>query len=379
MENILKPEDYTDKRIFSLEQEKIFSSSWHFCGLVEDLKDNNQYSTVQAGNNNIVVFRNENGELQAFHNICRHRGMQLLEGKGKLQKQITCPYHDWTYNKEGQLKSLPKQKSEFPNIDKECLSLRAASVGVWRGMIWVHPEHDAEPVHQYFAAMENHIAPYQVEALIESEEYVVQEVIRANWKLVVENYIDHYHLAQLHAGTLNMYDHQRAEFGFADEHFYFWEPLTNDYFSDIESNAPYPLLIAADNPKIGAWVPMLFPCIGLAETESSWSVFQIVPLAVDKTKVIIRSKLKNCSSMTFYKQSFKSYNYWANKIKGKSKQHDQQHALGSADFMQEDIYVCEQLQKSLSSKYFVFGPSAVHGESPIRGFQRIVKQKLAAG
>lgn len=376
MSVLFSAKNYTEPEIFKIEQKKIFSNCWHFCGLVEDLIESNSYLTVQAGVNNLLVYRDQQGDLRAMHNICRHRGMRLLEGKGKLQKNITCPYHDWTYAQDGQLKSLPKQRQEFPDINKACLSLKRASVGIWRGMIWVHPDETAPSVIEYFASMEGRLAPYDVEQLIEADEYIVEEVIQANWKLIVENYIDHYHLAQLHSGTLNMYEHKRAEFGFAGEHFYFWEPLTQDYHRDIENNSPYPLLIDADEPNIGAWVPMLFPCIGLAETESSWSVFQIVPISVDKTKVIIRSKLKNCSSMQFYKQAFSSYSYWANKVKSKSKQHDQQHALGSADFMQEDIYVCEQLQKSLKSNYFEFGPSAVHGESPIRGFQQRVNNRM---
>ena len=375
-QNLLSAHDYTDEQTFALEQQKIFSNSWHFCGLAEDLSQPYQYITVQAGNNNLVVYRNEYGELNAFHNICRHRGIQLVEGQGKLNRTIICPYHDWTYSQAGELKSMPKQKQDFIGVDKACLSLKPAQAGIWRGMIWAHPNPNAITLSEYFAPMAEHLAPYDVESLVEAKDYIIKETINANWKLVVENYIDHYHLAQLHAGTLAMYDHTRAEFGFVGEHFYFWEPLTKDYHADITKNAPYPMLMDENDARLGAWVPMLFPCIGLAETESSWSVFQIIPLSVSKTQVVIRSKVKACSMMEYLKQASASYSYWQRKVKGKYQNADESHALGSGDFMKEDIYVCEQLQKSLASSYFEFGPSAKLGELPIRVFQKQLLRRL---
>ena len=83
---LFSAEHYTSDQIFALEKDKLFSDTWHFCGLAEDLSQANEYITVQAGNNNLIVYLNEHGELKALHNICRHRGMQLVEGKGKLKR-----------------------------------------------------------------------------------------------------------------------------------------------------------------------------------------------------------------------------------------------------------------------------------------------------
>lgn len=239
--NRLTAEAYTSQDIFNLEQKNIFSDCWYFCGLAEDLTEPFQYMTVQAGNNNLLIYKDEQGELQALHNICRHRGMQLVEGSGTLPKKLVCPYHDWTYNQKGELKSLPKQNAEFSGLDKACLSLKPALAGIWRGMIWVHPNINAPSLQDHFAPMETHLAPYDISQLIEAKEHVLVDEIHANWKLVVENYIDHYHLAQLHSGSLSMYDHKNAQFGFANEHFYFWEPVSDNYKKNIEQNSPYPL------------------------------------------------------------------------------------------------------------------------------------------
>ena len=371
--NKMTAQHYTDSAFFELEKKRIFSNCWFLAGLVEDIVKPNHYFTVQAGNNNLVIVCDYNQQLRGFHNICRHRGMQLVEGEGAIrQANLTCPYHDWTYNWQGDLKGLPKQNTEFKGLDKSCLSLKAAKVGVWRGMVWVHPNLDATELDDYFAPMNDYLAPYDVMSLIESKDDVVEVEIRANWKLVVENYIDHYHLAQLHAGTLPMYDHKNAQFGFVDDHFHFWQPLKSDYKEGLEQNSYLPLIMSPNEAQLGAFVPMLFPCFGLAESESSWSLFHIQPLAVDLTKVVIRTKVKNVSSFTFMTQAAKSSSYWQNKQKAKFSHLSEDHPLGSGDFMREDVYVCEQMQKSLHSAYFEFGPSAEFGESSIRGFQQRV-------
>ena len=374
--NLLPPQAYTEQSYFIKEQTALFSNCWSFAGLVEDVSEGGDFITVQAGLNNLIVYLDESGKLQAVHNICRHRGMRLVDGAGKFRSKITCPYHDWTYDLTGKLKSLPKHREDFVGLDKACLSLKQAKVGCWRDMLWVHPHVDAPELSQYFESMVPYVAPYDVDALIESPQDIVEVTIAANWKLVAENYIDHYHLAHLHSGTLAMYDHKRAEFGFVGDHFHFWEPLSTSYKKDINKNAPLPLIIDANHERIGAWVPLLFPCTGLAESESSWSVFHIIPQAVDKTKVVIRTKVKSASMFQFLSQAAKSANFWSSKTKAKISGMKTSHPLGSADFMQEDIYVCEQLQKSLSSPFFEFGPSAEQGESPIRGFQKRLMEKV---
>ncbi|MGB0894403.1 MAG: aromatic ring-hydroxylating oxygenase subunit alpha [Parashewanella sp.] len=363
---------YTDPRFFDLELRHIFSKTWAFAGLKEDVNNPGDFITVQAGLNNIIVIMGRDHRLRAFHNMCRHRGTQLLTAQGKDKKLLTCPYHDWTYDIEGQLISIPKQQQEFGEVNKQCLNLKAAKVDVWRGMIWVHADPEAEAITHWFNGIDPYLGPHKVEELIESKDSVVIENIQANWKLVVENYIDQYHLAQLHSGTLSMYDHAKAEFGFVGPHYLFWEPLVKEYADGLESKSLLPLIDNIPKEKLGAWVPMLFPNIGLGESESSWSVFHVIPIAVDKTKVVIRTKVMNSSSMSFLKQGVKSLGYWSSSIKAKYDDHSSKHPLGSADFMQEDIYVCEQQQKSLASPYFELGPSALKGEQPIRDFQKVV-------
>ncbi|MEM8647686.1 MAG: aromatic ring-hydroxylating dioxygenase subunit alpha [Pseudomonadota bacterium] len=375
MMHVLPVAAYTTQDWFDREQHEIFSRTWAYAGFAEDLSEPGQYLSVQAGLNNIFIIMGRDRRLRAFHNICRHRGTQLLRAAGKSQKAITCPYHDWTYDLEGNLVSVPEERTEFRGLDKSCLGLKPASVDIWRSMIFVHPDPDAGSIMTWFGEVEPHLGPHEVDELVEYPEAHTNYEIKANWKIVVENYIDVYHLAHLHAGTLAQYDHAKAEFGFVGPHYAFWEPLSADYAENLEANAPTPLVLPPD--QAGAWVPMLFPGIGLAESESSWSTFIITPLGPELTRIENRMRVKNASSWTFKSQEWSSSSFWADKIKGKYEPEDGvDDPLTGGDFTAEDIYACEQQQKSLKSPYFEVGASAERTESPVRQHQQVVLDAL---
>ena len=373
---VLPVEAYTSQEWFDKEQKYIFSNSWQFAGFIEDLNEPGDYLTVQAGLNNILVIYGEDKQLKAFHNVCRHRGTQLLRAVGKRKKFITCPYHDWTYTLDGKLSAVPERKTQFPDLDMSLLCLHKASVGVWRGMIFVHPNADAESLSNWFGSIEPYLGTHQPEKLVEYEEARSHHEINANWKIVVENYIDGYHLAHLHSETLFMYDHRKQQTGFVGNHFHFYEPLAKDYGADIQNNSPYPLIDHIPTDKLGAYVPMLFPNLGLSETESTWSIFHVIPVAPDKCTVEIRSKIMPVSSWDFVAQEWKSWNYFKSRQGDKYKTGDNKDPMASGDFMAEDIYVCEQQQKSLRSPYFSIGAIAKDLEQSVYQYQRNIRNYI---
>ena len=374
---VLSVEAYTSQEWFDKEQKYIFSHTWQFAGFVEDLNEPGDYITVQAGLNNILVIYGEDKQLKAFHNVCRHRGTQLLRAVGKAKKFITCPYHDWTYTLDGELSGVSDRKTQFPDLDRSKLCLHQASVGIWRGMIFVHPDHHPrKSLADWFEKIEPYLGAHCPEKLMEYEEARSRHEINANWKIVVENYIDGYHLAHLHSQTLFMYDHRKQQTGFADDHFYFYEPLAKDYGADIENNSPYPLIDHIPKDKLGAYVPMLFPNLGLSETESTWSIFHIIPVAPDKTIVEIRSKIMPASSWDFMNQEWKSWNYFKSRQSAKYETDDKDDPMASGDFMTEDIYVCEQQQKSFKSPYFSIGAIAPLEES-VYQYQQNIKNYIS--
>ena len=380
---------YTSQEWFDLEMKTIFSTTWQFAGLVEDVANPGDYISVQAGLNNIFIIKGRDHRLRAFHNICRHRGTQLLRAVGKNQKAITCPYHDWTYDLEGKLMSIPKKEEEFPSLCDaplhDCgLNLHEASVGIFKGMLFVHPEKDAPSIREFFGKVAPYLGPHKVEDLVEwsevDNEPFYSKEIQANWKIVVENYIDHYHLAHLHSNTLNMYNHDKAEFGWVGPHYWFYEPLVDEYLADVKNAAQFPLIESVPAEQIGAYVPWLFPNVGITEGEAQWNTFHVTPLAPNRTLVTIRSKVENKSNWEFTKQYTKSMGHkvWKN-LGGQGKyKGDASDPMASGDFMLEDIYACEQQQKALYSPYFSVGAQAQKGEYAIQRFQEEVKKWMQA-
>jgi len=371
----LPVEAYVSDEWFTREQCELFGKVWQFGGLVEDIANPGDFVTVQAGPHPLMVMRGPDGNLRAFHNICRHRGTQLLRTIGKGKKSIVCPYHHWTYSLEGDLKSIPNRSEEFPDVDMSKLCLHRASVETWRGMFFVHPEPDADPLGEWFSGVEEYLGPHQPELLVEYVEGRTRHEINANWKIVVENYIDGYHLAHLHSETLHMYDHAKQESGFVGPHYMFYEPLTKDYAQNVEQRAEMPLIDHGPAEVRGAWVPMLFPNIGLTESESSWSTFHVIPVAADKTMVETRTKVMPVSDWEFTKQSMSS---WWN-FEGRDREKfpaDGVDPLTSGDFMAEDIYACEQQQKAMRSPRFAIGPTAKSMEKSVFEFQEWICRHL---
>lgn len=367
----LPVEAYTSQEWFEREQQDLFGRVWQFGGLIEDVATPGDFVTVQAGPHPLLVMRGPDGGLRAFHNICRHRGTQLLRTIGKAKKSIICPYHHWTYSLEGDLKSIPNQRDEFPDVDMSKLCLHKASVETWRGMFFVHPEPDAEPLAKWFEGVEQYLGPHQPELLVEYKDGRTRHEIAANWKIVVENYIDGYHLAHLHSETLHMYDHARQESGFVGSHFMFYEPLSASYAENVEQQSEMPLIDHVPAQVRSAWVPMLFPNLGITESESSWSTFHVIPVAADKTIVETRTKVMPVSDWEYTKQSLSSWWNW----KGRDREMfepDEDDPLTSGDFMAEDIYACEQQQKAMRSPRFAIGPTAKTLESSVFEFQQHV-------
>jgi Rieske 2Fe-2S family protein len=239
-------------------------------------------------------------------------------------------------------------------------------------MLFVHPDPNPPSLAEWFGAVDPLLGPHKPEDLVEYPDARQSYEIKANWKIVVENYIDVYHLSHLHSNTLHMYDHARAEYGWKGPHYHFWEPPAPDYAKELEKNLPTPRAIP--EPHIGAWVPMLFPGIGLGAGEDSWNIFIITPVGPDLTRVENRTKLANASGWEFQKQEWSSWSFWKDFGGPKYPDSDaigEDDPMASGDSTAEDIYACEQQQKSLTSPFFEVGPAA-NGESPVVRHQQAI-------
>jgi len=137
---LLPKEAYPSQEWFDREQVELFSKSWTYVGLASDFPDPGDYATLNVGQYPLLVVRDREGQLRAFHNLCSHRGTELLEGRGNTKNTMICPYHRWSFNLDGSLRGLPFKEECFPDMDKGDKGLQVAALGEFKGMVFVHPD-----------------------------------------------------------------------------------------------------------------------------------------------------------------------------------------------------------------------------------------------
>jgi Rieske 2Fe-2S family protein len=194
---------YTDPTVFALEQEKIFERMW-FCAVrAAELDKPGAFRTVQVGRESVLITRARDGGVKAFLNICRHRGARICtEESGEVKRAFQCPYHAWTYGLDGKLVAAPNLTS-MPDIDRTAYGLVPVRVREWLGYVWVcladEPPSFQEDV--IGAATERlgdpeAITRYQIDELTVGRRITYD--VKANWKLIIENFMECYHCATIH-------------------------------------------------------------------------------------------------------------------------------------------------------------------------------------
>ncbi|MCY7302614.1 MAG: aromatic ring-hydroxylating dioxygenase subunit alpha [Thermoleophilia bacterium] len=187
---------YFDPAVARLEQERIFRRTWQYAAHSGELTEPGSFVSTRAGNVPVVIVRGRDNELRAFVNVCRHRGYLLCDGAGK-RETLQCPYHAWTYDLDGSLRSAPRSESE-PGFDRENLGLVPMLVDTWGPFVFVNPDTTAGTLAEHLGDLPRIVAEggVDVDALVFHQRFEVE--YDANWKVCVENYLECYHCAIAH-------------------------------------------------------------------------------------------------------------------------------------------------------------------------------------
>ena len=193
---------YTDENIFSLEQQRIFEQMWFCVARAGELAGPGAFRTVQVGSESIIVTRNRRGEVNAFFNVCRHRGAKLCtEESGQVARAFQCPYHAWTYDLDGKLVAAPNL-TKMPDIDRVDYGLAKIAVQEWLGYVWVCLAESPPPFTDVTRAVVDRLGDleslerYDIARLSVGRRIVYD--VKANWKLIIENFMECYHCATIH-------------------------------------------------------------------------------------------------------------------------------------------------------------------------------------
>jgi phenylpropionate dioxygenase-like ring-hydroxylating dioxygenase large terminal subunit len=193
--------DYTCPRQLAREREIFFRRGPVNVGLNCLLRSAGDFMTHDYSGIPTLLVRHEDGALRAFLNVCRHRGARVTDGCGKGARRFTCPYHAWTYGTDGRLVARPDDRS-FAEIDKSDRGLRELPVVEKYGMIWLSPTPSATfDVDALLGGLERDLAAYRLDTYHHYETRVLRR--HMNWKIVVDTFLESYHLPVLHKATVD--------------------------------------------------------------------------------------------------------------------------------------------------------------------------------
>jgi glycine betaine catabolism A len=201
---------YTDPELFRHDMAAIFHRHWICVGAEGEVRAPGQYITLSIGDSPIIVLRDQDGAVRAFHNTCRHRGSRILDAACGTAKGLVCPYHRWTYRLDGSLAWAQYMPDGF---DKSQHGLIPIHVRLLSGTIYVCLADDPPDFDAYAEGMAPLLAPHGLaEAKVALEERIV---VRGNWKLMMENSRECYHCAAQHRPLmkyfLDIYDFKKPE------------------------------------------------------------------------------------------------------------------------------------------------------------------------
>jgi glycine betaine catabolism A len=187
---------YLDEAVLAWERRHLFGAAWACAGRSADLVAPGARRAVTVGGASIVVVRGADGRLRGFHNVCRHRGSELLPcGATVARGPISCPYHAWVYEPDGRLRSTPRFRPP-PGFDPADHGLVPVRAEEWHGWAMVDLSGSAPPLADHVGDLDGLVAPYRPGDLVEVAAH--DYVLAANWKLPAENYHECYHCPSIH-------------------------------------------------------------------------------------------------------------------------------------------------------------------------------------
>jgi Rieske 2Fe-2S family protein len=198
---------YTSLDVLKLEQRSLFARQWLCVGREADIPAAGDYFLKEIATDSVIVVRGADRHVRAFYNVCRHRGSKLLDAThGHGLSRVLCPYHSWSYNLDGTLHVAPQMGENFRKSESSLVPVR---LGVYHGFIFLNLDASAEPLERYLADMPD-LSRFRMAELKCGKR--IEYDIRANWKLICENYSECYHCAANHPQLIRISEHiARAE------------------------------------------------------------------------------------------------------------------------------------------------------------------------
>jgi choline monooxygenase len=350
---------YTDHAIVIRERERIFRRTWQLVGTLSQpcgepngikrtIADPESFFTFDVAGEPVVVTSDRGGVLRAFSNVCRHRAGPIAQGAG-CKHVLNCGYHGWTYSLDGRLIGTPEIDG-VAFFDRSTRGMVPLRLETWEQFIFINFDAEAPPLAELLGNIPIQSKDFQFKglALIERRDYIVN----CNWKVYVDNYLDAYHIPVVHPGLMKEIDYPR------------YRTETFRYYS--QQLGPVKALKLGDNgervypPGIGlkeALYFWIFPNLMLNFYPDNIQTNVIVPLAHDKTLTIFEWYFHDAHSEKVRERARKAIEF-------------------SEVVQQEDINICEAVQRGLNSALYDRGRYSVKRENGVHHFHMLLSEYL---
>ena len=280
---------YKNQEFLELEIEQLFKPNWMLVGHVSDMPNVGDYLTFEGFGEKALVIRNRKGAINAFHNICRHRGSKILEGTGQCKRALVCPFHGWRYDFDGKLQFIPG-KEGFPYIEPEKSGLVALDVEIWHGFIFIRFVPGGKSLEESLTPIEHEVEHYQLERLqpySEADHYTIP----VNWKVFHDIDNEGYHVPIGHPTLHQLYGQDYIDT--AIEHVPVSYGRLNSSFGELWSVKNYRKLMPdfdhLPEDKTDLWMYFnVFPNTVFALYPDMMEIYMSIPVDLENTLMISR-------------------------------------------------------------------------------------------
>lgn len=277
----LPPSIYHNPDILELEKTCLFDKEWICLGRAAEIPEPGDFICRDIVGSPVFVLRQRDNSLKVFANVCVHRSAQLLSGSGHVSR-ISCPYHSWTYDLDGQLIGAPfmQQTKDFDVANYE---LKELACEVWQGFIYVSLQANPVPVCDRLATLTNHIGNFRTADYVPV--FATEENWNANWKCLVENFMDAYHIHRVHRDSFGKYGsfEDKTELFAGEDAFSYLYVDEGELNPSVNAHSDNTWLKGPDRNR--TWVINIFPSHTIQLQPDMMWYLSILPDGLDKLNV----------------------------------------------------------------------------------------------
>jgi choline monooxygenase len=337
---------YFDAGIGGLEQLSVFAKRWQMVGRVDQVRKNGEFFTTDLGGEPVVVARGEDGVLRAFYNVCRHHAAAVVTEAQGCAKQFRCPYHGWTYGNDGALKGMVEFEGVC-NFDRAKNGLVPIKVETWENFVFVNLDGRAAPLAEFLGTIPKLVAPLQLSKKLKYFDRRIY-TLNCNWKVYVDNYLDGgYHVPHAHKGLSSVIEYTKYTIENLERACLQSSPLSSGKKSEAG---------VAATRQGRAFYLWIYPNFMINAYEGVMDTNMVLPMGVDRCAVV--------------------FDYYFADVSKKALKKNKESIKVSEKVQDEDMAICDAVQRGLASRAYVAGRLSVRREAGEHLFHRLLHADL---